>query len=365
MTCPPELHRDEESIMTIFAASSAPKPLHLAIYCYNGAQQLMGDGSYQQLCEYSVTVTVAALAALTTTLANRQSPQTATSLAVGQYKFLRFDVPGSSLTEVHMEVRARGAVPLLPPLALSVQIQPCRRPTLSHLHEGATMTTIAAPPHESGSNTPLLANNRRAFCLCTASLTTLVPPVECARLARLDCPLSARSVPNHIQISTRLEGAVGTTTRAPITVVASLHPAMTLAQQRSDVAVAEGRDGRLGRVRTNRGQPVQFTLYVDAPATLWVSVNNGLVPPEVWEDQTVPVSAAAWTQVRVCVLACALLGSNRKFAEVVASQRDNLDNLMALGSCRRAAGSATLTERICLLDSYSSPSCCPGVTFTQ
>ena len=66
----------------------------------------------------------------------------------------------------------------------------------------------------------------------------------------------------------------------------------------------EGRDGRLGRVRTNRGQPVQFTLYVHAPATLWVSVNNGLVPPEVWEDPTVPVRAAAWTQpvTMSCVL---------------------------------------------------------------
>jgi len=97
--------------MTIFPASSSPKPLHLAVYCYNGVQQEMGDGSYQQLCEYSITVTVAALAALSTTLGNRQSPQTATRFAVGQYKFLRFDVQGSSLTEVHLEVRACGAVP--------------------------------------------------------------------------------------------------------------------------------------------------------------------------------------------------------------------------------------------------------------
>jgi hypothetical protein len=79
---------------------------------------------------------------------------------------------------------------------------------------------------------------------------------------------------------------------------------MTLVQQRSDVAVTEGRDGRLGHVRTNRGQPVEFTLYVDAPVTLWVSINNGLVPPEMWEDKTVPVRAAAWTQVRGCVLGC-------------------------------------------------------------
>jgi hypothetical protein len=93
--------------MTIFPASSTPKLLHLAVYCYNGVQQVLGDGSYQQLCEHSITVTVAALAALSTTLSNRQSPQTATSLTVGQYKFLRFDVQRSGLTEVHMEVSER------------------------------------------------------------------------------------------------------------------------------------------------------------------------------------------------------------------------------------------------------------------
>lgn len=51
-------------------------------------------------------------------------------------------------------------------------------------------------------------------------------------------------------------------------------------------------------MRTNRGQPVAFTHYVVGPATLWVSINNGLVDPELWEDRTVPVRASAWTSVR-------------------------------------------------------------------
>lgn len=90
--------------MAIFPASSSPLALYLAVYCYNAQQQVTAEGAYQQLCEYSASVTVTSLEAAALSLANREAPTTRTSFPVGQYQFLRFDVQAAGLTEVHVEV---------------------------------------------------------------------------------------------------------------------------------------------------------------------------------------------------------------------------------------------------------------------
>lgn len=64
--------------------------------------------------------------------------------------------------------------------------------------------------------------------------------------------------PHLSQVSTSLEGADGTT-RSAVTVVTSLDPVMTLAQQRTDAIVPTGRDGRLGLVRPLPCEPTRST----------------------------------------------------------------------------------------------------------